>query len=61
MRVLGGNPHQLTLTTTIPIWSNLGRKPGRRGGKPAPNRLSYGMDRNSFTVTKFHKQIAAFY
>jgi hypothetical protein len=32
----------VTLSTTNPTWPNLGSKPGRRGGKPATNRLSYG-------------------
>jgi hypothetical protein len=31
-----------TLSTTNPIWPDLGWYPGRRGGKPATNRLSYG-------------------
>jgi hypothetical protein len=31
-----------TLFTTNPTWSDLGSNPGRRGGKPAINRLSYG-------------------
>jgi hypothetical protein len=31
-----------TLSTTIPTWPDLGSNPGRRGGKPATNRLSYG-------------------
>jgi hypothetical protein len=31
-----------TLSTTNPIWLDLGMNPGRRGGKPATNRLSYG-------------------
>jgi hypothetical protein len=31
-----------TLSTTNPIWSDLGWNPGRRGGKPTNNRLSYG-------------------
>jgi hypothetical protein len=30
-----------TLSTTNPTWSDLGWNPGRRGGKPATNRLSY--------------------
>jgi hypothetical protein len=28
----------------IPTWPDLGSNPGRRGGKPATNRLSYGAD-----------------
>jgi hypothetical protein len=31
-----------TLSTINPTWPDLGSKPGRRGGKPATNRLSYG-------------------
>jgi hypothetical protein len=31
-----------TLSTTNPIWPGPGLNPGRRGGKPATNRLSYG-------------------
>jgi hypothetical protein len=30
------------LSTTNPTWPDLGSNPGRRGGKPATNRLSYG-------------------
>jgi hypothetical protein len=32
----------VTLSTTNPIWKDPGSNPGRRGGKPATNRLSYG-------------------
>jgi hypothetical protein len=31
-----------TLSTTNPTWPNPGSNLGRRGGKPATNRLSYG-------------------
>jgi hypothetical protein len=31
-----------TLSTTNPTWPDLGSNPGRRGGKLATNRLSYG-------------------
>jgi hypothetical protein len=31
-----------TLSTTNPTWPDPGLNPGRRGGKPAPNRFSYG-------------------
>jgi hypothetical protein len=31
-----------TLSTTNPTWPYPGSNPGRRGGKPATNRLSYG-------------------
>jgi hypothetical protein len=30
-----------------PTWPDPGLNPGRRGGKPATNRLSYGAARNS--------------
>jgi hypothetical protein len=30
-----------TLSTTNPSWTDLGSNPGRRGGRPAINRLSY--------------------
>jgi hypothetical protein len=31
-----------TLSTTNPTWPDMESNPGRRGGKPATNRLSYG-------------------
>jgi hypothetical protein len=31
-----------TLSTTNPTWADPGANTGRRGGKPATNRLSYG-------------------
>jgi hypothetical protein len=31
-----------TLSTTNPTWPDPGSNPGRRSGKPATNRLSYG-------------------
>jgi hypothetical protein len=31
-----------TLSTTKPTWPDPGLNPGRRGGKPATNRFSYG-------------------
>jgi hypothetical protein len=40
--VLGENLPQSTLSTANPTWPDLGSNPGRRGGKPATNRLSYG-------------------
>jgi hypothetical protein len=40
--VLGENLPQATLSTTNPTWLEPGLNPGRRGGKPATNRLSYG-------------------
>jgi hypothetical protein len=32
----------VTLSTTNPTWPDPGSNPGRRDGKPATNRLSYG-------------------
>jgi hypothetical protein len=32
----------VTSSTTNPTWSDVDLNPGRRGGKPATNRLSYG-------------------
>jgi hypothetical protein len=32
----------VTLSTTNPTWPDPGSNSGRRGGKPATNRLSYG-------------------
>jgi hypothetical protein len=32
-----------TLSTTNPTWPDTGANPGSRGGKPATNRLSYGV------------------
>jgi hypothetical protein len=40
--VLGENLPSATLSTTNPTWPDPGSNPGRRGGKPATNRLSYG-------------------
>jgi hypothetical protein len=40
--VLGGNLPSATLPTTNPTWLDLGSNPGRHGGKPAINNLSYG-------------------
>jgi hypothetical protein len=41
--VLGENLPRATLLTTNLTWRDPGSNPGRRGGKPATNRLSYGM------------------
>jgi hypothetical protein len=35
-------PAPTPLSTTNPTWPDPGLNPGRRGGKPATNRLSYG-------------------
>jgi hypothetical protein len=40
--VLGENCPSATLSTTNPTWPDLGSNQGRRGGKTATNRLSYG-------------------
>jgi hypothetical protein len=36
------NRHRVTLSTTNPTWQHPGSNPGRRGGKPTTNCLSYG-------------------
>jgi hypothetical protein len=40
--VLGETCPSATLSTTNPTWPDPGSNPGRRGGKPGTNRLSYG-------------------
>jgi hypothetical protein len=40
--VLGETCPSATLCNTNPTWPDPGSNPGRRGGKPATNRLSYG-------------------
>jgi hypothetical protein len=40
--VLGETCPNATLSTKNPTWLHPGSNPGRRGGKPATNRLSYG-------------------
>jgi hypothetical protein len=42
--VLGENLPSATLSTTNPTWPDPSSNPGRRGGKPATNRLSYGAE-----------------
>jgi hypothetical protein len=45
--VLGENLPQLYFCPSQnPTWPDLGLNPGRRGGKPATNRLSYGATSN---------------
>jgi hypothetical protein len=39
------------LSTTNPTWPDPGSNPGRRGGKPATNRLSYGA---AYTTFSYH-------
>jgi hypothetical protein len=43
-----------TLSTTNPTWLDLWSNPGRRGGKAATNRLSYG---TAFYLSKYTYQI----
>jgi hypothetical protein len=46
-----------TLSATNPTWPDLGSNPGRRGGKPATNRLSYGtaiMQEDAEILCYFH-------
>jgi hypothetical protein len=49
-----------TLSTINPTWPDPGLNPGRRGGKPATNRFSYGAAfRDSYSKMKpFHWQYA---
>jgi hypothetical protein len=47
-----------TLSTTNPTWPDPGSNPGRRGGKPATYRLSYGAAL-TFTLTRSIKKISA--
>jgi hypothetical protein len=46
-----------TLSTTNPTWIDPGLNPGRRGRKPATNRLSYiaGLSLDSYYVLEFHE------
>jgi hypothetical protein len=39
-----------TLSTTNPTWLDLVLNPGRRVGKPATNRLSYGEEAYQFAM-----------
>jgi hypothetical protein len=41
-----------TLSTTNPTWLDPGSNPGRRGGKPVTNRLSYGAALFIFRLSK---------
>jgi hypothetical protein len=45
-----------TLSTTNPTGPDLGSNPGRRGGKPASNRLSYGTAPRRWLETLLHSQ-----
>jgi hypothetical protein len=42
-----------TLSSTNPTWPDPGSNPGRRGGKPATNRLSYGTASSDWAPTVF--------
>jgi hypothetical protein len=42
-----------TLSTTNPTWPDLGLNPGRRGGKPATNRFSYGAANDCIVSTLY--------
>jgi hypothetical protein len=44
------------LSTTNPTWPDSGANPGRRGGKPATNRLSYGAAFLCFTYDSVSSQ-----
>jgi hypothetical protein len=44
--------HSATLSTTNPTWPDPGSNPGRRGGKPMTNRLSYGAGYLYFFIRK---------
>jgi hypothetical protein len=46
-----------TLSTTNPIWPDLGSNPGRRGGKPAINRLGYG----TAQIVSYSKRLLTIY
>jgi hypothetical protein len=43
-----------TLSTTNPTWTDLGTNPGRRGEKPATNRLSYVTTSNTHVTFHLH-------
>jgi hypothetical protein len=48
----------VTLSNTNPTWPDLGSHPGCRGGKPATNRLSYGMAITAVTTSHSTAQIS---
>jgi hypothetical protein len=54
-----------TLSTTNPTWLDPGLNPGRRGGKPATNRFSYGAALSLVLVYSYesnrHKKISIFF
>jgi hypothetical protein len=48
------------LSTTNPTWPDPGSNPGRRGGKPATNRLSYGAASDkSMLIPYFNREMRA--
>jgi hypothetical protein len=56
------NCPSVTLSTTNPTWPDPGSNPGRHGGKPATNRLSYGMAKNNINfvfILQKYKMIMA--
>jgi hypothetical protein len=48
-----------TLTTANNIWPDLGSNPGRRGGKPATNHLSYNSDQYRSFMEAFWRRTGA--
>jgi hypothetical protein len=50
--VLGENLSTATLSTTNPTCPDLGANPGRRDGKPATNRLSYGVPMTFLSLSR---------
>jgi hypothetical protein len=54
--VLGENlPQRHFCPSQNPTWPDPGFKPGRRGGKPASNRLSYGAALPTYQFVWCHK------
>jgi hypothetical protein len=54
--VLGENLPDATLSTTNPTLPDPGLNPGRRCGKPATNRLSYGATSLKNRKTSYRRQ-----
>jgi hypothetical protein len=55
--VLGETCNTATLSTTNPIWLEPGSNPGRSGGKPAANQLSYGMVLRDVTMCALRQKL----
>jgi hypothetical protein len=55
--VLGENLPSAILSTTNPTWPDPCANTGRRGGKPATNRLSYGAAEYNLTYVTVVLQI----